>query len=124
MFFRSKRKEYSSSPLSRMAFKRLLRNKSALASMFIIVFAPGEPLLGYLITPNPTPDANLQFLELATRKPGFKVNMLRLRNNAPPKETNIFSRMLFGAPSNFEEIPYSSYKIEGANLTDRKSGRV
>jgi len=116
MFFRNKRKEYSSSPLSRLAIKRLLRNNSALASMFIIVFASLVALLGYLITPDPTPDVNLQFLELATRKPGFKVNMLKLRNNAPPKETNIFNRMLFGAPSNFEEIPYSSYKIEGANL--------
>ena len=85
--------------------------------MFIIVFASLVALLGYLITPDQTPDVNLQFLELATRKPGFKVNMLKLRNNAPPKVTNIFNRMLFGAPSNFEEIPYSSYKIEGANLT-------
>ena len=117
MLFRKQRKEYSGSPLSRLAIKRLLRNNSALASMFVIVFASLVALLGYLITPDSTPDVNLQFLELATRKPGFKVNMLRLRNNAPPKETNLFARMLFGASSNFEEIPYSSYKIEGANLT-------
>jgi peptide/nickel transport system permease protein len=117
MLFRKQRKEYSGSPLSRLAIKRLLRNKSALASMSVIVFASLVALLGYLITPDPTPDVNLQFLELATKKPGFKVNMLRLRNNAPPKETNLFAKMLFGAPSNFEEIPYSSYKIEGANLT-------
>jgi len=85
--------------------------------MSVIVFASLVALLGYLITPDPTPDVNLQFLELATKKPGFKVNMLCLRNNAPPIETNLFARMLFGSPSNFEEIPYSSYKIEGANLT-------
>jgi len=117
MFLRKKRNEYSSTPLSRLAIKRLLRNKSALASMFVIVFATLVATLGYLITPDSTPDVNLQFLELATRKPGFKVNMLKLRNNQPPKETNFFNRMLFGAPSDFEEIPYSSYKIDGANLT-------
>jgi peptide/nickel transport system permease protein len=117
MLFRSKRKEYTSSPLSRLAIKRLLRNNSALASMSIIIIATLVSILGYLITPDTTPDVNLQFLELATRKPGFKVNMLRIRNNAPPKETNFFNQMLFGAPSNFEEIPYSSYKIEGTNLT-------
>jgi peptide/nickel transport system permease protein len=117
MLFRHKRKEYTSSPLSRLAIKRLLRNNSALASMSIIVIATFVSILGYLITPDTTPDVNLQFLEMATRKPGFKVNMLRIRNNAPPKETNFFNQMLFGAPSNYEEIPYSSYKIEGANLT-------
>jgi peptide/nickel transport system permease protein len=117
MLFRKQRKEYSGSPLSRLAIKRLLHNKSALASISVIVFASLVALLGYLITPDSTPDVNLQFLELATKKPGFKVNMLRLRNNTPPKETNLFARMLFGAPSNYEEIPYSSYKIEGANLT-------
>lgn len=85
--------------------------------MSIIVIATFVSILGYLITPDTTPDVNLQFLEMATRKPGFKVNMLRIRNNAPPKETNFFNQMLFGAPSNYEEIPYSSYKIEGANLT-------
>ncbi|MDP4292268.1 MAG: ABC transporter permease [Bacteroidota bacterium] len=117
MLFRRKRKEYSSSPLSRLAIKRLLRNSSALASMGIIAVATLIAILGYLITPDSTPDVNQQYLELATRKPGFKANMLKLRNNAPPKEHNLFYRMLFGAPSNYEEIPYSSYKIDGAFLT-------
>jgi peptide/nickel transport system permease protein len=116
MLFRRKRKDYSSAPLSRMAFKRLLRDKPAMISISVILFATLIAIAGYLITPDSTPEANLQFLELATKRPGFKVGMLKVRNNEATRQPNFFSRMLFGAPPDYEEIPFSAYKIEGSDL--------
>ncbi len=116
MLFRRKRKDYSSAPFSKMAIKRLLRNKSAMISMSAIIFATLIAIAGYLITPDSTPESNLQFLELATQRPGFKVGMLKVRNNDDYKKTNFFNKMLFGAPSNYDEIPFSSYRIEDSDL--------
>lgn len=116
MLFRRKRKDYATAPLSRMAVKRLLRDKPALISMSVILFATLIAIAGYLITPDSTPEANLQFLELATKRPGFKVGMLKVRNNETPKYTGFFNKMLFGAAPNVEEIPFSSYKLDGGDL--------
>src|ERR1035437_6682993 len=112
MLFRRKRKDYSSAPLSRMAIKRLLHDKPAIISISVIVFATIIAIACYLITPDSTPEANLQFLELATKRPGFKVGMLKTRNNEAQKHVNFFYKMLFGTAPNYEEIPFSAYKIE------------
>lgn len=116
MLFRRKRKDYSSAPLSRMAFKRLLHDKPAIISISVILFATIIAIAGYLITPDSTPEANLQFLELATKRPGFKVGMLKVRNNEATKHINFFYKMLFGVAPNYEEIPFSSYKIQGSDM--------
>lgn len=78
--------------------------------VFIIAF------LGYLITPDPTPFANEQFLELTTKKPGFSVKMLKIRKNEKLVETSVIKKMLFGRKSKYTNVPFNNYYFEGENI--------
>lgn len=112
---KEKNKIYSRS-LSYYAWKRLKRNKLAMAGLIFILFVTIVAILGYLIMPDSTPYANDQILELAIKKPGFKVKMLLVRKNKHIEERNIFYKMLFGQENQYKEIPISDYRFEGTNI--------
>lgn len=82
----------------------------------VIGFAVLIALLGYLVTPDPTPDANDQKPELKIKPPGFEVQMLLIRKNEESKKVNWFSRMLFGEESDYTSIPIYAYRFEGNDI--------
>jgi peptide/nickel transport system permease protein len=108
-----KKKYQSSGSLSSLAMRRFRRNKMAMTAFFMILFASVIAILGYLITPDDTPFANDQSLELATKKPGFSVEILERRLNKPAKNISWFHKMIFGAPKRYEHIPIVSYEFDG-----------
>ena len=73
-------------------------------------------ILGYAITPDKTPYANEQHLELAIKKPGFKVKMLKIHDKEEVP-TNFFKNMFFGTPSSTTNIPIYRYKETANTLT-------
>jgi len=105
MFFR-KKKYVASGSLSKLAWHRFLKNKVGLASLLVILLSITIAFLGYMITPDSTPYANTQILEISTQKPGFLSQMLKVRKNAPYQHTSWASKMLFGAEENYRYIPY------------------
>lgn len=104
MFFR-KKKYITSGSLSKLAWKRFLKNKSGSLSLYFVILSIIIVTLGYLITPESTPYANNQILEISTQEPGFQVNMLKVRKNTPYQKTSLFKKMLFGAEDNYSYIP-------------------
>ena len=70
-------------------------------------------LLGYLISPDSTPYANEQYLELGLKKPGTSVTFLQVIKNEKPRQYNFFHVMFFGQKSRFSSIPVSSWRSEG-----------
>ena len=70
----------------------------------ITVFAA----LGYLITPDSTPYANEQILEIRLLKPMSKVSFLEIEKTHPVEKRNIIQKMLHGQPSMYTSIPVSS----------------
>ncbi len=112
-----KKKKYeASSSLSTLAWKRFKRNKLAMSAFIYIIFAALISILGYLIIPDQTPFANDQQLELATKKPGFEVLILKRELNREIEQPNFISKMLFGANKTYENIPIYGYEIEGDNI--------
>jgi len=94
--------------------RRLLRNKPAMAGLFIILLATSIALLGYLVMPDKTSNANNSIVQLQKKPPGFKVPVLKISDRALPTATeNIFYKMLFGEEQHFTEIPYHTYAIKG-----------
>ena len=87
-----------------------------MGALFFILFTSFVAILGYLITPDSTPYANNQSLELATKKPGFNILVLNRRLNKPKTDISLFHKMLYGAPKEFESIPIVSYKFVGDNI--------
>jgi peptide/nickel transport system permease protein len=95
---------------------RFKRNKLAMFFFSVIVASVLLAILGYLITPDKTPFANDQKLELATKKPGFKVMMLQRKLNREIEKPSFLSTMLFGKPQQFQEIPIYEYTISGDSI--------
>ncbi len=70
-------------------------------------------MAGYLITPDKTPFANRQILEIGMQKPGFSVNMLKIRKNTSEQKTSWLKKMLFGVKDNYRFVPYNSLELRG-----------
>ncbi len=101
---------------NKRALKRLLKNKPAVGGLIVIFLAIMIAILGYLIVPDSTPDANDQILEIATEQPSFSKQMLLKRKNRSVQQRNIFGKMLFGQDNPYQMIPINSYKIDGKSI--------
>ncbi len=95
---------------------RLRRNNSALFGMAVIGFSIIIASLGYLITPDSTPNGNLQFPELNIKKPGFKMRFLKVKKNEESNEKGFFERMQEGASNNYSMIPMYDYFFEDNDI--------
>lgn len=116
----AKKDDNYSRSLSYYAWQRLKKNKLAMFGLVVIGLCMIMAILGFLITPDSTPDSNDQLLELSKKPPGFKAKMLITRKNEPAHETNIFSKMLFGQVSDFRSIPFDEYHFEGNDIIVRE----
>lgn len=118
MLFR--KKEYTAGKsLSAHAWRRFKRNRLAFSSLLFILLISIMAILGYLITPDPTPMANSQHLELARQKPGFSVDMLRVKRNRDVQGASFFHKMLYGETPAYTMLPVSGYEIRGHLLYAR-----
>lgn len=115
--FALKKKNYERlGSLSAIAWTRFRRNKLSIGALLFILLISVFALLGYLVTPDSTPYANAQMLEIAARPPGFNIQLLKVKRNEHVNEVNVFKKMLFGKENPFKIIPVYSYKITGANI--------
>ncbi len=79
--------------------------------MVFIILTILVAILGYLIMPDSTPLANNMTIQLSIKKPGAEFMMLRLRKSEPVDTVNVFSKMLFGQPSFYRDIPITAYRF-------------
>jgi len=115
LFFKRQNK-YGSFSLSVVAWEKFKKNKLGLGSLLFILFATLIAVLGYLITPDHTPFANDQYLELGLKKPGFSVLMLPIKKTAEVKTANFVHSMFFGKENLQEYIPVRSFLTQGNRL--------
>jgi peptide/nickel transport system permease protein len=92
------------------------RNKAALAGLAIITIAVLTAVLGYVIMPDDSPNANKMALPLSLKKPGAKFTLLLLPKAEKEDTVNIFSRMLFGQPMLNQEIPITGFTLKGDSI--------
>ena len=116
LFLRNKNKAVDSLSLSGKSWKKFKKNKIALGSFYFIVLTVVVAILGYLITPDSTPDANNQLLQLSVKPPGTKVKMLLVKKNLDIEKVSWVKKMLFGQENQFYYIPLYSYSFEGDSL--------
>lgn len=115
MFFR-KKIITSSGSLGKLAWLKFRNSKLGMTCLAVIFFTILIAILGYLITPDPTPFSNRQLLEISMQKPGFSVQTLKVRKNEEVIRSNWFSKMIFGQKSNYREIPIESYRFSDGNI--------
>lgn len=100
-----------SRPPSYYVLKRLKRNVPAMIGFFIIGVSVFLAVFSYLLIPDPTPLANRMSLPLATKKPGFSVDVIEIKRNIPIEKVNLIERIFYGKPPVSTFIPVSSSEI-------------
>lgn len=105
MFFKRKKIDYDtySRPLSYYAWQRMKKDRLAMFGLSIIVFMIMLSVFGYIISPDSTPDADTQLLELVTRQPGFSIEVLLKKKNQEAPSANIFKQLWEGKPSSYNK---------------------
>ena len=90
-------------------WKRLQKNKGAVAGLIIIVFTILIAIFSYFIAPDSSPYANRIILEIRKQKPGFSKTFLKV-----PREnftrTGFFQHLMNGSNDEFELIPINSHR--------------
>ncbi|HLN53721.1 MAG TPA: ABC transporter permease [Lentimicrobium sp.] len=102
--------------LTSKAISALLRNKTAVASLWGVVIATIIAILGYLITPDSTPYANEQHIEIAAKRPGYKITMLRIRNNDIQVRQSFLTTLFYGRRSDFTYLPIGKYQFKEGRI--------
>jgi len=112
-------KKTNDSP-SAKAWKRLKKNKSAMFGLGFIVLNVLIAVFAYFITPDSTTNADEQILQLETHPPGFTINILEVRRDKKIDVKNwigrSWDRLIDGQVSQYESIPFLSYKFEGPDI--------
>ncbi len=98
------------------AWKQLKKNYPAVASMGIILIAIILAVFAAVISPDKTPNANDQVLELANESPGFTTKMLKVRKNRPPRKSNFIAKLFAGKDNPYTLVPIQSHRFDGTNI--------
>ena len=106
------KKEFS---FSQQTFRRLKKNKAALFGLIIIILAVFICLLGYVIAPDGTPNANLQTVEIQAKNPGYSQQFLRIPPANQPYSIWL-DKFISGKKDNAIYIPITGYRIDNDSL--------
>ncbi len=98
------------------AWLRLRKNKLAVAGMVFIVITIIIALLGPLLLPDSSRNANNMMLEIEMKKPGFSVDVLRVQKNGEPPKNNLFKTIWQGKNLPYRDIPIANYRFEKDEL--------
>ncbi|MCW3462128.1 ABC transporter permease [Chitinophaga nivalis] len=98
------------------SWKRLRRNKGAVAGLLVIALSVIVALTAYLIAPDHTPDANRMVLEVEGQHPGFRVHMLAMKKTQPVTPVSFFHQLLYGRESDVTWTPVRSWAFRDSVL--------
>ena len=96
------------SSLSHIAWKKFKKDTLGMGGLLLIAFTTFLALSAYWIAPDKSPYANQMNLELATQKPGFSVQILKLPKSHV-KSVSFIDALLYGTPNSHHEIPISEW---------------
>lgn len=80
-----------------------------MAGLVFIVLSILTAVLGYLIMPDQTPQANNMVIQLSLKKPGSEFTMLRIRREGRIDTVGFFTKMFFGQPAFYKDIPVTAW---------------
>ncbi|PIQ14376.1 MAG: peptide transporter [Flavobacteriales bacterium CG18_big_fil_WC_8_21_14_2_50_32_9] len=114
------KKDTQSKSLSKIAWQRLKKNNLSIFGLVLISIAILVAVLGPNIRPDNSPKANDQTLELTTKKPGFSINILKVKKNKPTEKTSWWKKFREGTESQYQNIPIYDYSFEGQKIIIEK----
>ncbi|WMJ74512.1 ABC transporter permease [Cytophagaceae bacterium ABcell3] len=103
--------------------RRLMKNKPALFGLFVIVLAHVIAILGYLLMPDQTPNANDGSALIKKKNLGFEVDILKSRKPREIKKVNFLTKMFVGQESEYVLLPVSDWKVKDLKVYYSRYGR-
>jgi peptide/nickel transport system permease protein len=100
---------HSSPSFWQASWRRLKKNKGAMAGLVMIGIAILVALFGYFLAPDPSPFANRIILEVGGEKPGYERSFLLVKKEREPS-AGWWERLISGRPDRYDYIPVTSYQ--------------
>lgn len=97
-------------------WKRLYRNKGAVAGLVVIAMAVLISIFAYVIAPDNTPNANRMVLEIEGQHPGFRIHMLALPKEQSPPAQSVLQRIFGGREARMTWVPIRSWEFRDSVL--------
>lgn len=104
----------------KIVWSRFKKNPLSVSGIIIICLAFLVSVFSYVISPDNSPNANTQILEIATEKPGFSTYFIKVHHNRNPAEPKILKSLFQGFESEYYLIPVDSFQLEGMYLIYRE----
>jgi ABC-type dipeptide/oligopeptide/nickel transport system permease subunit len=103
--------------------KRLQKNIPAMCGLVMIVLAHLIALLGYIIMPDQTPNANDGSALIKKQSLGFQAKLLKIRKSRTIEKVNFIEKMYMGQESEFTIIPVGDCYIKNLSIYYERYGR-
>lgn len=100
----------------KIIWKKFRKDYWAVSGLILIAICIVISILGYSVTPDSTPNADKQCLEIALAPPLSKVNFVRQQKSIQTSKVNFFKKLISGAPSDFIYIPVKNVTLKGDSI--------
>jgi ABC-type dipeptide/oligopeptide/nickel transport system permease subunit len=100
--------------------KRLKKNKGAIFGLLIIFIAVVVSVLGYVIAPDGSPNADLQTVEIQAKKPGYSQQFLKVPDRIKSWGGTWLDHLFNGEKTHYKLIPINGYQIKSDSLLINK----
>lgn len=110
--------EKNQNSLTSVALQKFKKNTSGVLSFWYIIACGFIAVFCYLLSPDNSSSANQMHLEIHSKKPGFKAQILEIPTKS---DQSFFSFLLSGTKNPSTEIPINSYRIENNFLIVKKT---
>ena len=101
------------------SWRRMKKNKGAMAGLVLIVIAIVIAVFGYFISPDPSPFANRIILEIGGEKPGFQQSFVLVKKQKA-EHIDFFQRLISGRPDDYDYVPITSSQEQSDNIIVEK----
>jgi ABC-type dipeptide/oligopeptide/nickel transport system permease subunit len=101
---------------NRNAWRRLRRNKGALAGLIVIAASLLVAAVCYLIAPDKTPNANRMVVEIGGQKPGFTQQFLKIPRERQIADVSFLQQLISGREDKYQYMPVTGYSVQGDSI--------
>ncbi len=109
-----------SAPIQSLFWKRLKKNKGALAGVVVIILSFLLFLFVYVVAPDNTPYANTIIPEIGSKKPGYSIQLLQVKKETTIESRSFISTLINGKESSYHLVPINSYQKAGDSIIVQK----
>ncbi|MEX0986784.1 MAG: ABC transporter permease [Bacteroidales bacterium] len=103
-----------------LAWIRFKKNPVSVGGLLFILVAVLTSIGGYMISPDKTPHANSQILEIALEKPGFTCDFLKVAINRKGEQQGFIKSIFTGKRPVYTMVPFSDYRFEADRIVIRE----